>query len=79
MYGGLNMQNPHLYLYPQSNGEAERAVETIKMILKKCDDEYLALLTYQNTPLPNGFSPSQLSMKTKTELKTRIPCHPDEL
>ena len=38
-------------LYPQSNGEAERAVETIKIILKKCDDEYLALLTYQNTPL----------------------------
>ena len=64
-------------LYPQSNGEAERAVETMKMILKKCDDEYLALLNYRNTPLPNGFSPAQLSMGRK--LKTRIPCHPDEL
>ena len=64
-------------LYPQPNDEAERAVETIKMILKKCDDEYLALLNYRNTPLPNGFSPSQLSMGRK--LKTRIPCHPDEL
>ena len=57
-------------LYPQSNGESERAV-------KKCDDEYLALLTYRNTSLHNGYSPSQLSMGRK--LKTRVPCHPDEL
>lgn len=63
--------------YPQSNGEAERAVQTIKSILNKCDDEYLALLTYRNTPLHNGYSPAQLNMGRK--LKTRIPCHPDEL
>ena len=64
-------------LYPQSNGEAERAVETMKSMLRKCDDEYLALLTYRNTPLHNGFSPAQLSMGRK--LKTRVPCHPGDL
>ncbi|XP_032233029.2 uncharacterized protein K02A2.6-like [Nematostella vectensis] len=63
--------------YAQSNGESEGAVETIKNFLKKCDDEYLALLSYRNTPLHNGYSPSQLSMGRK--LKTRVPCHPDEL
>nr|XP_039253356.1 uncharacterized protein K02A2.6-like [Styela clava] len=62
--------------YSQSNGETERAVQTMKAILNKCDDEYLALLTYRNTPLHNGYSPSQLSMGRK--LKTRVPCHPDE-
>nr|XP_039271207.1 uncharacterized protein K02A2.6-like [Styela clava] len=63
--------------YSQSNGETETAVQTMKAILNKCDDEYLALLTYRNTPLHNGYSPSQLSMGRK--LKTRVPCHPDEL
>ena len=63
--------------YPQSNGEAERAVQTVKSILNKCDDEYLALLTYRNTPLHNGYSPSQLSMGRS--LKTRVPVHPEEL
>ena len=62
---------------PQSNGEVERAVQTIKMILKKCSDEYLALLNYRGTPLHNGYSPAQLSMGRK--LRTRVPRHPDEL
>ena len=63
--------------YPQSNGGVERAVQTIKMILKKCSDEYLALLNYRDTPLHNGYSPVQLSMGRK--LRTRVPRHPDEL
>ena len=63
--------------YPQSNGEVERAVQTIKMILKKCSDEHLALLNYRDTPLHNGYSPAQLSMGRK--LRTRVPRHPDEL
>lgn len=31
-------------LYAQSNGEVERAVQTMKVKLNKCDDEYLAFL-----------------------------------
>ena len=49
----------------------------MKMILKKSGDEYLALLNYRDTPLHNGYSPAKLSMGRK--LRTRVPCHPDEL
>ena len=63
--------------YPQSNGESERAVQTMKALLNKCDDEYLALLNYRNTPLQNGYSPAQLSMNRR--LKTRVPCLKEEL
>ena len=64
-------------LYPQSNGEVERCVQTIKMMMTKCDDEYLGLMMYRNSVLANGFSPAQLSMGRR--IKTRIPCHPDML
>ena len=63
--------------YPQSNGEVERAVQTMKAVLNKSNDEYLALLNYRDTPLHHGYSPAQLSMCRK--LRTRVPCHPEEL
>ena len=51
--------------YPQANGEAERAMKTIKALLKNADDPYLALLAYRATPLQNEYSPSELLMNRK--------------
>ena len=38
--------------YPRGNGEAERAVRTLKNLLKDAKDAYLALMSYRATPLP---------------------------
>ena len=37
--------------FPQSNGEAERVVETTKSLLKKEKDPFKGLLAYRSTPL----------------------------
>lgn len=56
--------SPH---FPQSNGHSERAVKTMKKILKASEDQYLALLAYRSTPLPwCGLSPSELLMGRRT-------------
>ncbi len=57
--------------HPQSNGEAERAIGTLKNLLKKEKDPYLALLVYRTTPLKNGYSPAELLMNRK--LRTTVP------
>ena len=57
--------------FPQSNGEAERAVKTIKSLLRKAEDPYLALLAYRTTPLEIGYSPSQLLMSRR--LRSTVP------
>ena len=46
--------------YLQSNGEVERAVKTVKSLLRKSTDPYLALMAYGSTPLENCYSPSEL-------------------
>ena len=62
--------------YPQSNGRAEKAVQTAKSIIKKAIDDkadpYLALLEYRNTPICDRLgSPSQRLMGRRT--RTLIP------
>lgn len=63
--------------YPQANGEAERAVRTVKALLKKNSDIQLALLSYRASPLRNGLAPSELLMGRK--LKTQVPTLPHTL
>ena len=49
--------------HPQGNGESERAVKTVKKLLKGSKDPHLALLSYRATPLPwCNQSPAQLLM-----------------
>ena len=69
-YGFAHLtSSPH---YPQSNGHAERAVKTVKKLLKETSDQYLALLSYRSTPLPwCGLSPAELSQGRR--LRTDIP------
>ena len=48
--------------YPQGNREAERAVRTIKSLLKKNGNPYKALLAYRTTPTATGYSSCDLLM-----------------
>ena len=58
--------------FPQSNGEAERAVQIAKKILRQ-DAIFLGLMIYRETPVAaTGKSPAQIM--TKREMKTRLPC-----
>lgn len=49
--------SPH---YPQSNGQAEGMVQTIKKLIIKAKDPHKVILTYRNTQLDMGLSPAQL-------------------
>ena len=64
--------SPH---YSQSNGMAERTVQTAKKMLNKCfedgSDIHLALLQYRSMPTSIGLSPSQILMSRR--LKTKVP------
>ncbi|XP_062859493.1 uncharacterized protein LOC134321620 [Trichomycterus rosablanca] len=63
--------------FAQSNGEAERAVKTVKGILKKKADPYRALLAYRVTPLHQGPSPAELLMGRR--LRSPLPVSPGQL
>ena len=62
--------------YPQSNGMAERCIQTIKKLLNKAKeagtDPYIAMLHYRNTPLSDlDVSPAQLLFSR--ELRSKLP------
>ena len=62
--------------YAQSNGQAERFVQTLKGLLKKADEEgrdpYIALLEYRNTQISGlQYTPSQMLMSRL--LRSKLP------
>ena len=63
--------------YPQSNGDAEHMVQTMKNFLTKAKHPYEAMLAYRATPLENGYSPAELSMGRR--LRTTLPVIPSKL
>ncbi|XP_049517330.1 uncharacterized protein K02A2.6-like [Dermacentor silvarum] len=66
--------SPH---YAQSNGEAERAVQTAKNIIRKSTNVAEVLLAHRATPGLEGYSPAELLMGRK--LKTNVPTQPGTL
>ena len=62
--------------FSQSNGLAERAVQTLKNLMKKAKDPYLAMLSYRTTVIDDiGLSPAEMmfSRRLKTTLPTSAP------
>ena len=62
---------------PQANGEAERAVQTVKNALKKEEDPAKALMSYRATPLENGYSPAEMLFGRK--IRTTVSVSSDQL
>jgi len=68
--------------YPQSNGQAEKTVQTIKQLLTKASlsgkDPYIALMEYRNTPVCGlPLSPAQMLMSRR--LRGKLPSTANQL
>ena len=62
--------------FSQSNGLAERAVQTVKNLMKKAKDPYLPMLSYRTTVIDDiRLSPAKMmfSRRLKTTLPTSAP------
>ena len=58
--------------FPQSNGQVERMVQTVKRMLVRSGDHHLALLSYRAMPLPwCDLSPAELCMGRR--VRTPVP------
>lgn len=68
--------------YPQSNGQVERAIQTIKNIMKKTffdkTDFNIAMLEYMNTPISCDI-PSPAELLYNRKLRSIVPCPPQIL
>lgn len=68
--------------YPQSNGQVERAIQTVKSIYKKTSydgsDFKLALLEFLNTPISEKL-PSPAELLNNRKLRSIVPCSPQLL
>ena len=65
-------------MFPQSNGQAERAVQTVKRLLSKAQmsgqDPYIALLQYRLSPVAGTpYSPAQMLMGRQLRDKLPVP------
>ena len=64
--------------YPQSNGQIERMVQTMKKLLKNAENPHLAVLSYRATPHPwCKLSPAELSMGR--HIRTQVPVSDNHL
>jgi len=54
--------------HPQANGKVERAVRTVKSLMKNCTDLHLALLSYRTTPFC-GHSPAHVVTLSHTSVR----------
>ena len=63
--------------FPQGNAEAEKGVKMVKRLLQLNSDLYIALVSYRNPPLKNGFSTPELLIGRK--LRTMLPVLPKQL
>ncbi|XP_064470023.1 uncharacterized protein K02A2.6-like [Ornithodoros turicata] len=63
--------------YSQGNGQAERTVQTAKMLLAKSPNVHQALLAHRSTPGQCGYSPAELLMGRK--IKSTVQTTPDNL
>ncbi|XP_033760776.1 uncharacterized protein K02A2.6-like [Pecten maximus] len=67
--------SPH---FQSSNGEAERAIQTVKQLWRKAEDTQFALLDYRTTPL-EGINLSQAQLLVNRRPRNTLPSSKDIL